>query len=88
MKKCKKPLKERVFRVVSLIPRGETRSYKEVAKLAGQPLAWRAVGNILNKNFNKNIPCHRVVLSNGGPGGYNRGKKRKEEILKKEKAIK
>ena len=62
-----------VYEVVRQIPPGETRTYKEVAKAAGRPNAFRAVGNILNKNFNPNIPCHRVIRSDGKLGGYNRG---------------
>lgn len=80
--------RERVLRVVRLIPRGKTLSYGRVATLAGSPLAWRAVGNILNKNYNKNIPCHRVICSSGELGGYNQGKRKKQELLKKEGAIK
>lgn len=80
--------KEKVFEVVRKIPKGKTLSYKEVAKKAGSPLAFRAVGNILNTNFDPKIPCHRVVRSDGKLGGYNRGEKLKKEILKKEKAIK
>lgn len=78
---------ENVYAVVRKIPRGETLTYKEVARLAGKPKAYRAVGNILNKNYDPNIPCHRVVRSDGNPGGYNRGKEEKERILAKEKEI-
>lgn len=62
-------------------------SYKEVAKLAGSPRAWRAVGNILNKNRNPQIPCHRVIKTNRMIGGYNRGLKEKTSLLKKEGII-
>lgn len=55
-----------------------------MAELAGQPRAWRAVGNILNKNKNSNVPCHRVIRSDGKIGGYNRGVKTKLTLLKKE----
>jgi O-6-methylguanine DNA methyltransferase len=58
-----------------------------VAKLAGSPKAYRAVGNILNKNYDPQIPCHRVVRSDGTAGGYNRGSAQKVKILKSEKAI-
>lgn len=77
---------EKVFEVVSKIPKGKTLTYKEVAKMAGKEKAYRAVGNILNKNYNPKIPCHRVVRSDGKIGGYNRGVKIKLEMLKKEKA--
>lgn len=69
------------------IRRGRTATYKEIAGLAGNPRAFRAVGNILNKNYNPAIPCHRIVRSDGKPGGYNRGAKKKLAMLKKEKAI-
>jgi O-6-methylguanine DNA methyltransferase len=59
-------------------------SYKEVAKAAGSPYAWRAVGNILNKNKNSKIPCYRVIRSDGKIGGYNQGAKRKITLLRKE----
>ncbi|MBI2064776.1 MAG: MGMT family protein [Candidatus Yanofskybacteria bacterium] len=72
---------EKVNAIVEGIPRGKTLTYKEVARLAGRPKAYRAVGNILNKNYNSDIPCHRVIRSDGGIGGYNRGIKKKREIL-------
>ncbi len=78
------PFKEKVFNIVSKIPRGKTLNYKQVAKLAGRPRAWRAVGNILNKNYDPKIPCHRVIRSDGRPGGYNRGARNKICLLKKE----
>jgi methylated-DNA-[protein]-cysteine S-methyltransferase len=70
--------------VVARIPKGETMTYKEVAERAGSPRAFRAVGNILNKNYDPNIPCHRVVRSDGKTGGYNRGAERKRELLREE----
>lgn len=78
------PFRQKVVAVVAKIPRGQTMSYKRVAEMAGSPGAWRAVGNILNKNYDPGIPCHRVIRSNGEAGGYNRGWKRKEEILRRE----
>lgn len=75
---------QRVYKVVKKIPKGTVLTYKQVAERAGNPLASRAVGNILNKNYDPTIPCHRVIRSDGKLGGYNRGKKAKEEILKKE----
>jgi len=79
--------KEKVFEIVRKIPEGETLTYKEVAIGAGKPNASRAVGNILNTNYDPAIPCHRVVRSDGKTGGYNRGEKAKIKILKKEGAI-
>jgi O-6-methylguanine DNA methyltransferase len=83
----KSSFKEKVFALVRKISRGDTMTYKQIAVLAGNSKAYRAVGNILNKNYNKDIPCHRVIRSDGRSGGYNRGSKRKIILLKKEKAI-
>ena len=82
-----KNFKDKVYFIVSKIPRGKTLTYKEVANKAGKPNAYRAVGNILNKNYDPKIPCHRVVRSDGKTGDYNRGAKLKLELLKKENAI-
>lgn len=82
-----KTFKERVLEVVKEIPLDKTMSYKEVAKKSGSPLAWRAVGSILNKNYDPKIPCHRVIYANGKIGGYNRGISKKNYLLKKEKRI-
>lgn len=79
--------KEKVFKVVAAIPKGKTLSYKEVAQKSGSPRSYRAVGNILNKNCDPNVPCHRVIRSDGTAGGYNKGAKRKKIILKKEGAL-
>ena len=64
---------ERVRRVVRQIPEGETRSYGEVAHLAGRPGAARAVGTIMKNNYDPSVPCHRVILASGKLGAYNRG---------------
>jgi len=77
---------ERVYSVVSKIPKGKTMTYKQVAAAAGRPKAWRAVGNTLNKNKDtKRVPCHRVIRSDGETGGYAFGKKRKKQLLEAEK---
>jgi len=80
----KSSLKEKVFAVVKKIPIGRTLTYRQVAKLAGAPRAYRAVGNILHTNYDLSIPCHRVIRADGKSGGYNRGLKRKKELLKRE----
>ncbi len=83
-----KTFTEKVYNVTRKIPKGSVLTYKEVARLAGNPKAVRAVGTILSKNFNPEIPCHRVIRSDGEMGGYNRGGVNKKlAILKKEKAI-
>lgn len=79
--------KEKVFEVVKKIPKGKTSTYSIIAKTIGCPRAWRAIGNILNKNEDPKIPCHRVIRSDGKVGGYNRGKKKKMLLLKKEGII-
>ncbi len=77
----------RVFAAVKKIPKGKTLTYKEIAEKIGQPQAYRAVGNALNTNYDPSIPCHRVVRSDGTPGGYNRGSEEKVAILRKEKRV-
>lgn len=79
--------KERVYEVVRKIPEGKFLTYKNVSKLAGSPRAWRAVGNILNKNKNPKIPCHRVIKSDGEIGGYKDGLRKKAHLLRKEGVI-
>lgn len=82
-----KTFKDRVHDVVRAISKGNTLTYKEVALRAGSPKAFRAVGTILSKNYDPNIPCHRVLRSDGGFGGYNRGLARKQKILETEGAL-
>jgi O-6-methylguanine DNA methyltransferase len=61
------------------------RTYKQIAEAIGNPYAFRAVGNALNKNPDlKTIPCHRVVRSDGSIGGYRYGSKRKQKLLRAE----
>jgi O-6-methylguanine DNA methyltransferase len=79
---------QKVYAVVAKIPRGKTMTYAEVARRAGSPNAARAVGNIMHNNPDtKKVPCHRVVRSDGTPGGYARGTKMKVAILKREGAL-
>ncbi len=80
--------RDQVYAIVKKIPKGKTLTYKQVAEKIGKPKSYRAVGNILNKNFDPKIPCHRVIRSDGKPGGYNGGELRKIEILKSEGFIK
>lgn len=87
----------KVYKVVRQIPPGKVKTYKEVAILAGNKNAYRAVGNILHKNPDeKSIPCHRVVRSDGALsnnyafGGMKAQKKRleKEGIIFKGNKVK
>ena len=80
-----KTFKESVHNVVKAIPAGQTLSYKEVATKAGNPGAARAVARIMSANYNPDIPCHRVIKSDGTLGGYNRGgSAAKHAILERE----
>jgi len=79
-----KSFAEKVYDVVRKIPKGKVLTYKEVAKKAGSEKASRAVGNILHKNFDPHIPCHRVIRTDGKFGGYNRGSENKIDKLRKE----
>jgi methylated-DNA-[protein]-cysteine S-methyltransferase len=76
-----------VLRATLDIPRGEVRTYKQIAEAVGHPKAYRAVGTALKKNpLAPQIPCHRVIKSNGELGSYSGdgGKKRKMELLSME----
>lgn len=75
---------QKVYHIVRKIPKGEVLTYKQVAQKAGNSLASRAVGSILRKNYDPEIPCHRVVRSDGALGGYNRGGALKKGMLIKE----
>jgi len=79
---------KRIQAVVRAIPKGSMLTYKEVAERAGSPRAFRAVANLMAKNYDPNIPCHRVIRSDGTLGGYNRGgQTAKKELLEKEGAL-
>ena len=69
------------------IPKGTVKTYSEVARAVGKPLAVRAVANAIAKNpYPIQIPCHRVIRSDGSLGGYSGkgGVKMKKLLLKKE----
>jgi O-6-methylguanine DNA methyltransferase len=83
-----KTFRDKVRDVVRKIPKGTTMTYKQVAAKAGNPNAARAVGAIMRRNFDADIPCHRVIGSDGAMRGYNRGGiDAKAKMLRKEKAI-
>ena len=76
-----------VWKELSKIPKGEVRTYKQIAKSIGKPKSSRAVANACAKNpYPIVIPCHRVIRSDGTVGGYSGhgGIKRKKELLQKE----
>lgn len=61
---------KKIYKIVAKIPQGQTRTYKQVAEDLGIK-AYQAIGQALKKNPDpENIPCHRVIKSNGEVGGY------------------
>jgi O-6-methylguanine DNA methyltransferase len=79
--------RDRVYKITKLIPRGKVATYGQIARLAGRPKAARAVGLFMKTNPDApNIPCHRVVASDGGLTGYSalNGIVTKKEMLDKE----
>ena len=79
---------KKVWNYLKTIPKGKVKTYKEVAKAIGMPKAARAVANACGKNpFAPKIPCHRVIRSDGGLGGYSGrgGIKTKLRLLRSEK---
>lgn len=79
-----------VKQVVKKIPKGEFLSYQEVAKLSGNIKLGRLVGNLMAKNRDPKIPCHRVIKNNNEIGGYQGSSKdfwKKTALLLKEGAI-
>jgi len=76
------PFEKKVWSELAKIPYGQTRSYKEIAQAIGHSKAFRAVGNANGKNpLPLIIPCHRVIESNGGLGGFGHGIKVKKQLL-------
>jgi O-6-methylguanine DNA methyltransferase len=74
-----------VYDVTERIPIGRVTTYKEIAMAIGHPKSARAVGNALNRNpYSSRVPCHRVIRSNMSVGGFARGDKAKEVLLKSE----
>lgn len=83
------PFQGKVYEAVLTIPKGKVRTYAWVAQAIGKPKAARAVGQALKRNrWAPRIPCHRVVASNGGLGGYSApgGLRQKRELLYREGA--
>ena len=77
----------KVWKEIAKIPYGQTRSYKQLAIAIGKPNSSRAVANACGKNpYAPDVPCHRVVRSDGSIGGYSGhgGIKRKKDLLRKE----
>ena len=77
----------KVWNFLKKIPKGTVKTYSEVAKGIGKPLAVRAVASAIGKNpYSPQIPCHRVIRSDGSLGGYSGkgGAQTKKKLLKKE----
>lgn len=79
------PFQREVWEITRLIPYGETRTYLWVAEQIKRPRALRAVGQALARNpLSIIVPCHRVVASNGGLGGFGGGAEMKRYLLRLE----
>jgi O-6-methylguanine DNA methyltransferase len=79
--------RDRVYEMTRKIPKGKVATYGQIARLAGNPKAVRAVGMCMKKNpFAPRVPCHRVVGSDGRLVGYSSGKgvSTKKSMLRKE----
>tara|TARA_B110000444_G_C18438160_1_gene410022 strand:- start:245 stop:547 length:303 start_codon:yes stop_codon:yes gene_type:complete len=77
----------KIWKAIANIPKGKIITYKELAKIIGKPQSARAVANVCGKNpYPIKIPCHRVIRSDGGIGGYSGkgGINSKIRLLKKE----
>jgi O-6-methylguanine DNA methyltransferase len=74
----------RVLRAVRRIPAGRVATYGDVAALAGNPRACRAVGNIMRGCGRPDVPCHRVVAAAGRLGGYGGNTEMKRALLRAE----
>ena len=77
----------KVWKYLKTIPKGQIRTYLEVAKAIKRPKAVRAVANAIAKNpYSPKVPCHRVIRSDGRLGGYSGpgGIKTKKKLLKME----
>ena len=82
------PFQQKVWRELRRIPRGRTVSYKELARRAGSPQAFRAVGQANGRNpVPIIVPCHRVIAADGSLGGYNSGLDKKRWLLQHESAM-
>ncbi|OJV38636.1 MAG: hypothetical protein BGO29_15845 [Bacteroidales bacterium 36-12] len=79
------PFQQSVWKALLEIPEGETKTYAQIAESIGRPKAYRAVGSAIGANHLAYlVPCHRVLRTDGGIGGYHWGVKIKEMILQNE----
>ena len=79
------PFQQKVLRKLQEVPRGAVVSYQGLGAAAGAPKGARAVGNAMHNNpVPIYVPCHRVIASDGGLGGYGGGADRKVQLLRSE----
>ena len=80
------PFQQKVYTLCRRIPKGRVSTYKEIGNaLGGKGQIYRAVGVALNKNpYAPEVPCHRVVSSDGSLGGFAHGNAAKRKVLEKE----
>ena len=84
------PFQRKVYEALLKIPKGQVRTYAQIARAVGRPKAARAVGQACKSNrWAPAIPCHRVVASDGKLGGYSGpgGLAGKRRLLQREKAL-
>ena len=82
------PFQQKVWQELQRIPRGRTISYKELARRAGSPQAFRAAGQANGSNpIPIIVPCHRVISADGSLGGYSSGLDKKRWLLQHEGAM-
>ena len=82
------PFQQKAWKVMTKIKAGKVLSYAELAKKAGSPNAVRAAGTACSSNLIAPfIPCHRIIGTNGGLGGYGYGVDLKEKLLIHEGAL-
>ncbi|MFH1650150.1 MAG: MGMT family protein [Candidatus Woesearchaeota archaeon] len=75
---------ERCYELLRKVPKGKVTTYKAIAEALGTK-AYRAVGQAMNKNpYAPEVPCHRVVNSDGSLGGFAHGSIEKRKLLQKE----
>lgn len=79
---CGTEFQQKVWRAIMKIPKGQTRSYAWLAKMAGRPKSVRAAANACGANpYPPIIPCHRVIRSDGKIGGFSGSLKLKRKLL-------
>ena len=81
------PFQRKVWAALKTIPRGEVRTYTQIAVQIGHPTSARAVANACGKNpYAPDVPCHRVIRADGGLGGYSGegGAEQKRALLREE----